>query len=41
MLFPSTDGTEVPGVGTIKVDGDRIYCGTFTFTAEDVDNYQF
>jgi rhamnose transport system substrate-binding protein len=36
-----TDGTEVPGVGTIKVDGDRIYCGTFTFTAEDVDNYQF
>lgn len=35
------DGTEVPGVGTIKVDGDRIYCGTFTFTADDVDNYQF
>ena len=35
------DGAEVPGVGTIKVDGDRIYCGTFTFTADDVDNYQF
>ena len=35
------DGTEVPGVGTIKVDGDRIYCGTFTVTADDVDNYQF
>ena len=36
-----TDGMEVPGVGTIKVEDDRIYCGTFRFTAEDVDNYQF
>ncbi len=35
------DGMEVPGVGTIKVEGDRIYCGTFQFTADDVDNYQF
>lgn len=35
------DGMDVPGVGTIKVEGERIYCGTFRFTAEDVDNYQF
>lgn len=35
------DGMDVPGVGAIKVDRDRIYCGTFRFTAEDVDNYQF
>lgn len=35
------DGTEVPYVGKIKVEGENIYVGTFTVTAENVDNYGF
>lgn len=36
-----SDGQEVPGIGKIKVIDDKIYSGTFRFTASDVDNYKF
>ncbi len=36
-----TDGMEVPGVGTLKVEEDRVYIGTFTFDAETIGNYNF
>lgn len=36
-----TDGQEVPGIGKIKVSDDKIYSGTFRFTAADIDNYKF
>ena len=39
---PITNGQKVPGItNPIKVIGDTIYCGTFTFTAADVDKYPF
>ena len=39
---PITNGQKVPGVANpIKVIGDTIYCGTFTFTAAEADNYPF
>jgi rhamnose transport system substrate-binding protein len=39
---PITNGQVVPGItNPIKVIGDTIYSGTFTFTSADVDQYPF
>lgn len=39
---PISNGQKIPGLSNpIKVIGDTIYCGTFTFTKDTIDNYPF